>query len=195
MILRYLLNQSLSPSNCIAIMCTSIFSNSAAKRPRQEGNVRRMRNPDDDDDDESATWNGNSTQQLWYTVKSEVMWLMMMMQTINWLRLGETASMDEGWELFMWGLWTTVHTELTQWVYGDFHVTTSLRCRSFAIVSLSETSIFYFMLIQEKKEKKILSNLFYACMLGMTVKLWTECKNEFTIWVYRHTQFAESVTV
>ena len=40
------------------------FPNSAAKRSRQEGNVRRMRNPDDDDDEDSATWNGNSTQQL-----------------------------------------------------------------------------------------------------------------------------------
>lgn len=36
---------------------------SAAKRSRQDGNIRRLNNPNDDDD-ENATWNGNSTQQM-----------------------------------------------------------------------------------------------------------------------------------
>lgn len=43
-------------------------SGAVRRRPvRQEGNVRRLvdASADDSSDDEQATWNGNSTQQLW----------------------------------------------------------------------------------------------------------------------------------
>lgn len=36
-------------------------------RSRQDGNIRRLRNSSDEED-ENATWNGNSTQQMWFEI-------------------------------------------------------------------------------------------------------------------------------
>lgn len=39
---------------------------------RREGNIHRLTDRRDSDDDENNTWNGNSTQQMWYVIFKKV---------------------------------------------------------------------------------------------------------------------------
>ena len=49
----------------ISSECSFIFVTSSSGVRRRDGGIHRLRETEDDDDDNN-TWNGNSTQQMWY---------------------------------------------------------------------------------------------------------------------------------